>query len=81
MNVDTYSPTACGCKVGMYVWQHISSVDLAAAATTNLSVKDLIRNVSSEDSHSQCSDKGLVLSYHMLRTTKQSKTLKVLIPC
>lgn len=39
VNLDTYSPTACGCKVGMHAWQHISSVHLAAAATTNLSVK------------------------------------------
>lgn len=32
-----YLLTACVCRVGMYAWQHISSVDLAAAATTNLS--------------------------------------------
>lgn len=38
-NLDTYLLTACVCEMGMYAWQHVSSTDLAAAVTINLSVK------------------------------------------
>lgn len=62
VNLDTYWLTARVCTVGMYAWQHTSSADLAAAATTNLRVKHFNLNVSSEDSHCQLSAKCLVLS-------------------
>lgn len=38
VSLATYSLTACVCKVDMYAWQHISSADLATAATNNLRV-------------------------------------------